>query len=180
MKSKQQWFWGIGLVLLLLSTSMGCTHYYNGEEPNHPGYTHYFNAAYAYDLSYPSSWELEESDSGTTCHLSTGFGESSQEIFIFTGPAQDTFWGTLSGIKAIYQSFEDFKGYSSSYASNYYRAFSWNERYTYTKNGQMVWVNCFIRETSNYEYVLIALTRISSDHEAGHYIIHSFHIFGDK
>lgn len=60
--NKKHWVLLFGLIILLLSSAVGC---------GQPGFTTYDNETEGYSISYPLNWKVEVSEDGTRCLITS-------------------------------------------------------------------------------------------------------------
>jgi hypothetical protein len=69
----KHWVLLFGLIILLLSSAVGC---------GQPGFTTYNNDMEGYNISYPLSWKVEVSTDGTTCLIRSPSRTASVMIYV--------------------------------------------------------------------------------------------------
>ncbi|MCJ7791458.1 MAG: hypothetical protein MUP49_03460 [Dehalococcoidia bacterium] len=74
--NKKQWFLLFGLIILLLSSAVGC---------GQPGFTTYNNETEGYSISYPLNWKVEVSKDWTVYYISSPTRRASVKIVVVEG-----------------------------------------------------------------------------------------------
>jgi hypothetical protein len=80
-KNKNYWFLLLGLIVLLLSSAVGC---------GQPGFTTYTNDLGGYSISYPLSWGVEVSKDGTTLLITSPTRVASLMIYVANSMSAQT------------------------------------------------------------------------------------------
>jgi hypothetical protein len=80
-KNRNYWFLLSGLIVLMLSSGIGCVQ---------PGFTTYTNEAEGYSINYPQNWGVEVSADGTTCLITSPTRIASVMIYVADSMAAQT------------------------------------------------------------------------------------------
>jgi hypothetical protein len=75
-RNKKIWFLLLGLIVLLISFLVAC---------GKPGYTTYTNDKVGYSISYPLNWQVEVSEDGTKCLITSPTRRGSVMIDVVEG-----------------------------------------------------------------------------------------------